>query len=262
MIRDRGDWIKSDKPIKSIWAPVLGNVIAVLFPRLFCMIIKNEPNIFSQWMNICPWEELLLLWHWMSLSKLFFSSESCFSLFCYNNLRTILLRKQYWTKMKPIFTPFHFRLCRQLLTFFSNLYFFHFHECSKSDSQNKTPKQVILIASMIQTLIQETSWESVKVLIVKASHLFKYAVSHSSLNYQCISTDSFHLRLCLLRTLSVSKKKMTHHFKMLFLLFASAHRPFYAVCTCCLATCTKCHIWILYGDVHCMLMLWAKHTSP
>lgn len=54
---------------------------------------------------------------------------------------------------------------------------------------------------------QETSWESVKVLIVKASHLFKYAVSHSSLNYQCISTDSFHLRLSLLRTLSVSKKK-------------------------------------------------------
>lgn len=109
---------------------------------------------------------------------------------------------------------------------------------------------------------QETSWESVKVLIVKASHLFKYAVSHSSLNYQCISTDSFHLRLSLLRTLSVSKKKITHHFKMLFLLFALAHRPFYAVCTCCLATCTKCHIWILYGDVHCMLMLWAKHTSP
>lgn len=92
MIRDRGDWIKSDKPIKSIWVPVLGNVIAVLFPRLFCMIIKNEPNIFSQWMNICPWEELLLLWHWMSLSKLFFFPQNLVSLY----FAIIISGQFYW----------------------------------------------------------------------------------------------------------------------------------------------------------------------
>lgn len=46
MIQNPRDWIKSDKPIKYVWVAVLENFIAVLFPRLFCMIKKKRTQYF------------------------------------------------------------------------------------------------------------------------------------------------------------------------------------------------------------------------